>query len=220
MNLQEKCRQIRKDILNASFEAKACHLGSSLSCVEILVDLFYDTLKEKDVFVFSKASGAATYYAILADKGFFPKEKLAQYLHDYPEASKEVPGVTHSVGSIGHGLAVATGLALADRTKRVFVLLSDGELQEGVTYESALVARQHNLTNLYVIVDDNSLQACGAVKDILDLETAYEFYQKTFPNFKRVKTVKGQGVDFMEGDYTWHYRNLTPYLLEKALCQI
>src|SRR3990167_9434811 len=152
-NLQQKVTQIRKDILQSSFDAKACHLGSSLSCVEIMVDLFYNRMKENDRFIFSKASGAATYYAILADKGCFPKEKLSQYLHDYPECSKEVPGVLHSVGSVGHGLTVACGLALSNRTRDVYVLLSDGECQEGVTFEAALFARQHKLANLYVIVD-------------------------------------------------------------------
>lgn len=219
-NLQEVVKRIRRDILIASFEAGACHIGSALSCVEILVNLYYEVLADEDFFIFSKASGAATLYTILADKGYFPKEKLVYYLKNYPEASKEVPGVLHSVGSVGHGLAVAVGLAYAKRNKNVYCLVSDGELQEGVSYESALFVKQHRLTNLFVICDDNKLQACGAVKDILDLETAFEFYQKTFPNFERVKTIKGAGVDFAEDDYTWHYRNLTPELLEKALCQI
>ena len=217
MSNQIKATQIRRDVLQASFESGACHLGSSLSCVDILGALFYGRMEPSDRFIFSKASGAATYYAILADKGFFPKEKLASYLHDYPECSKEVPGVLHSVGSVGHGLAAAVGLALSDRTRKVYCLISDGECQEGVTYECALFARQHKLDNLYVICDDNSLQACGATKDILDLETAFDFLQKTLPHFENVKTIKGQGVSFAEGDYRWHYRNLTPELLAQAL---
>ncbi|MEK7180270.1 MAG: thiamine pyrophosphate-dependent enzyme [Patescibacteria group bacterium] len=217
-NLNKK-RQIKRDILNASFEAGACHIGSALSCSDILVDLF-NILKKEDVFLFSKASGVAAYYAILADKGHFPKEKTAEYLKKYPLVSKEVPGVIWSGGSCGHGLPVACGLALADRMRKVYVLLSDGECQEGATYEAALFARQHKLKNLYVLIDNNGLQACGATKDILDLETAFEFLKKTLPNCKIFETIKGAGVDFMEGDFTWHYRNLTPALLARALKQI
>ena len=213
----DKCKQIRRDVLQASFDAGACHLGSAMSCVEILVNLFYITMDKRDVFVFSKASGAATYYAILSDLGWFPKSKLAEYLKNYPEASVEVPGVVHSVGSVGHGFAVAAGMAYADRTRDVYTLLSDGECQEGVTYETALFARQHKLDNLHVIIDNNKLQACGPTKDILNLKTAYWFLQKTLPNLQVVTTVKGKGVSFMEGDYRWHYRNLTPELLAQAL---
>jgi transketolase len=220
MDLKEKSKQIRRDILNASFEAKACHLGSALSCVDIMVKLAYETLQEGDRFIFSKASGSATLYAILADQGLFPKDKLAQYLHDYPEASKEVPGVLHSVGSVGHGLAVAVGLALSDRTRKVYVLLSDGECQEGVTYESCLFARQHKLTNLFVIVDNNKLQACGKTKDIMDLTTAFEFMKNTLPNCEIVDTIKGWPIQFMMNDYRWHYKNLTEEDLHQALCQI
>jgi transketolase len=208
-------------------------------------DLFYHVLTERDRFIFSKASGSATYYIILADKGYFPKEKLAEYLHDYPEASKEVPGVLHSVGSVGHGLAVAVGLALADRTRKVYCLVSDGELQEGVTWESLLFARQHHLSNLIVIVDRNGIQACGPTEDIMSLEPlkakfrAFDWCATSLdghdskqllwalkkPNLHGpyaiiAETVKGKGVDFMENDYRWHYKNLDDELLEQALCQI
>lgn len=215
--MEDKIKQIRRDILQASFDAGACHLGSSLSCAEIMVDIFYRRMRLEDRFIFSKGSGAATYYAILSDKGFFPKEQLANYLKNYPEASKEVPGVTHSVGSLAHGLTVACGLALADRSRGVYVLLSDGECQEGVTFEAALFARQHKLDNLYVIIDDNGIQALGRTKDILDLETAYQFFSDTFPNIQIIKTVKGRGVSFMENSVAWHYKNLTPELLAQAL---
>lgn len=219
MELNTALCKIKHDVLQASFDAGACHIGSALSCVPILVDLFYRRLEDGDLFIFSKASGAATYYAILSDKGMFPKEKLAEYLKNYPECSKEVPGVLHSIGSVGHGLPVAVGLAMTDRKRRVYVLVSDGELQEGTTYESALFARQHKLDNLYVIVDYNGFQACGATKDIIDLETALRFLQNTFPNFDVRHTTKGDGVDFMENKYEWHYWNLTPELLKRSLEQ-
>lgn len=213
-------KQIKIDILNASYEAEACHIGSALSCVDILFNLFYNVLKDEDVFLFSKASGAAALYAILADKGHFPKEKLAGYLKDYPLASKEVPGVVHSVGSIGHGLSVAAGIALSDRSKNVYVLLSDGECQEGSTYEAVLFARHHNLTNLHVIIDNNGLQACGKTKDILGLSTAFEFMKNALPNCSIITTVKGDGVSFMENNYEWHYKNLNKELLEQAIEEI
>ena len=218
MNYQEIAKRIRRDILISSYEAGACHLGSALSCVDILVPLLYNPLFNGD-FLFAKASGVATYYAILADQGVFPKEKLSYFLKNYPLPSKDVPGILHTFGSVGHGLSVATGLAYAKRNN-VYVLLSDGDLQEGATFEAALFIRQHRLLNLHVLCDDNGIQACGKTKDILDLETAFEFYQKTIPNFTRCRTIKGSGVDFMEDDFRWHYKNLTKELLEKALCQI
>lgn len=218
--MEAKKQQLIKDILQSSYDAGACHLGSSLSCVDIMYDLFYNRMNEGDIFIFSKGSGSATYYAILSDKGHFPKDKLAEYLKQYPEASKEVPGVTHSVGSIAHGLAVACGVAYAKPDVNVYVLLSDGEIQEGVTFESALFARQHKLNNLHVIIDNNKLQACGATKDIMDLTTAFEFLEKTLPNCEIVDTIKGHRVSFMENKYEWHYKNLTPELLEQALSEI
>lgn len=222
-NLNKKRQQIKRDVLFASHKAGACHLGSALSCMEILIDLFYRQMKKGDIFIFSKASGVATYYAILADKGFFSKEKTAYYLKNFPLVSKEVPGVLWSGGSCGHGLSIAAGIALSKKLKkekgRIYVLISDGECQEGSTFEAVLFARQHKLKNLFVICDDNTFQACGATKNILDLETAFEFYQKTLPNFKRVKTIKGGNIDFLQGT-EGHYKNLTPDLLKQALCQI
>ena len=219
-DIQQKIKQIRGDVLTASFSAHACHIGSALSCVDILVDLFYNILKDGDVFIFSKASGVATLYSILADKGYFKKSDIAYYLKNYPLPSKEVPGVIHSVGSLGHGLPVAVGMAYADRTRNVYVLMGDGECQEGTTYESALFARQHNLDNLYVIVDNNGLQAMGKTNDILGLDTAFDFLERTLPNIRIEKTIKGKGVYFMENNYSWHYKNLDVNLLERALNQI
>ena len=217
--MEDKKREIRRDILLASYGAKACHIGSALSCVDILVDLLY-SIPETDVFLFGKASGVLTYYAILADQGKFPKDKLVEYIKNYPLPSKEVPGVIHSMGSVGHALSVAEGIALGDRSKTVHVLLSDGDCMEGSTYEAVLFARQHKLTNLHVIVDDNGLVACGKTKDILDLEMAYNFMQLSLPWFERVETIKGKGVSFMENNHHWHYKNLSHEDLERALWEI
>jgi len=219
-NLKQKEQEIKKQVLQSSFEAGACHIGSALSCVGIMIKLFYDILGPEDIFLFSKASGVATFYAILADKGMFPKEKISQYLHDYPLPSKEVPGVIHSLGSLGHGLPVAVGLAHACPERNIYVLISDAECQEGTTYESLLFARQHDLKNLHVIVDYNQIQACGFVYNILDISVFLDFLKSFFPTVEIAYTMKGDGVDFMENSPDWHYRNLTPELLESALKQI
>lgn len=201
-------KELQKSILENSYKAGACHISSALSCVDILIELFYNILKPEDVFIFSKASGVATLYCILADKGYFPKEKIAYYLKNYPLPSVEVPGVIHSVGSLGHGLPVAVGMAYANRDKKVYVLMSDGEVDEGTTYESALFARHHKLDNLYVILDVNSYQACGETKDILDLTTAFEFLKKTLPNCDIRHTVKGGDISIFQG-VKGHYKNIT-----------
>lgn len=218
MGMEEKISQIKRDVLWASYEAGACHIGSALSCTSILVELLYS--QDKKYFLFGKASGVAAYYAILADQGVFPKKRLAEYLQKYPLPSVEVPGVEFSFGSLGHALPVAAGMAYADRNEEIYVLLSDGECQEGSTLEAVQFAGHHNLTNLHVIVDNNGLQACGATKDIIDMETTWNFMRETLPSVKIIETVKGDGVDFMENDYNWHYRNMTEDELQAALKQV
>jgi transketolase len=209
----DKINELRRDILQSSFDAGACHIGSALSCLGILVDLFYNQLTQDDIFIFSKASGVSAYYSILADKGYFPKEKLSFYLKNYPLPSKEVPGVLHSVGSLGHGLPIAVGLAYVNPNKRVFVLISDGEVEEGTFWESLLFKRQHKLENLKIIVDWNGCQAIGRIEDVLDLP--WDFIKSMGVDV--VKTIKGAGVSFLKDRIESHYINLTPELLERAL---
>lgn len=212
-------KEIKKSILENSLKAGACHIGSAFSCVDILIDLYDNILTDQDVFIFSKASGVSALYCILAEKGYFPKDQIAYYLKNYPLPSVEVPGIVHSVGSLGHGLPVAVGMAYASRNKRVFILMSDGEVQEGTTWESALFARQHKLDNLFVIVDANEYQALGKTADILDLDTAFEFLKNTLPNCEIRHTIKGGDIDFMRG-VDGHYKNLTEETLKQALCLI
>jgi transketolase len=218
--METKIKEIKRLVLNASFEAGACHIGSALSCIPKMVELHYNILKKDDVFLFSKASGVATYYAILCDKGYFSREYLPVFLKNYPLPSTEVPGVVHSFGSLGHGLPVAVGMALGNRNKNVHVLMSDGEVQEGTTFESALFARQHKLDNLFVYIDDNKIQGLDYTDKILNLDTAYEFLKATLPHLEILDTKKGAGIDFMSDDAAWHYRNLTPELLAQALAQV
>lgn len=216
-NLNIKRNKLKKDILQTSFEAGACHIGSALSCADILIDI-EDTIRD-GVFVFSKASGVSALYCLLADMGKFPKEKTAGYLKQYPLPSRDVPGVLWSGGSLGQGLPIACGLALADRSRDVYVLISDGEMNEGTTWESALFARQNKLTNLYVLVDANGYQAMGETSDILDLSTAYKFLSETLPNFKIYNTIKGDKVEFLQGT-KGHYKNINEEELKLALKQI
>lgn len=238
--LTQKMDTTRKNILINSFKAGACHVGSSLSCVEILKAIY--AVKGDGYFIFSKASGACALYQVLAEQGIIKEEEVADYLKKYPLASKEVPGVIHSVGSIGHGLNVAVGMAYADRTKKVYCLISDGELNEGSTWEAILFAGHHRLGNLYVFVDSNGLQACGKTSDIMNLSNALAALEdlnlatdivncghcvediihsiKTTatygePLMIEVMTTKGKGVPEIEDDYTWHYKNITEAQLKQ-----
>jgi len=239
--MESLARKIRQNILKVSLEAGACHIGSALSCVEIIITLYFKVLKKNDVFLFSKASGVSALYTILAEKGIVDRKKVAYYLKKYPLAGREVPGVIWSAGSLGHGLPVAVGMALADKKRKVYCLVSDGELQEGTAWESALFANHHDLNNLAVVVDRNYFQACGKTENILKLEPLAKKWQSfgwqtreiDGHNFSEIasalktkhsrpliiiaKTVKGKGVKFMEKNFEWHYKNLTPELYEKAL---
>jgi transketolase len=207
--------ELRKTIIEASYKAGACHIGSALSCVDIIWDI-YSKMKKNDLFIFSKASGVCALYAVLAKKGIIPKNKVAYYLKKYPLPSKKVPGVMIDGGSLGHGLPIACGLALANRKRDVYCLMSDAECQEGTTYESLLFKRHHKLNNLKVYVDANGFQALGRTKDILDID--WEFIKSFGVNV--VETIKGQGISFMEENNLWHYANLDATTHQKAICEL
>jgi len=207
--------RLRREILTASYKAKACHIGSALSCIDIIMDIF-SKMKPSDYFIFSKASGAAALYVALSEIGVIPKKKVVDYLKKYPLASKKVPGVLVDSGSLGHGLPIACGLALSDKNRNVYVLMSDGELQEGTTWESLLFKKQHKLDNLIIYVDCNGFQACGKIKDILDLP--YRFLIQN--GFHCIATKKGWGVDFMEDNNNWHYKNLDEDSYSRAILQL
>jgi transketolase len=204
--------KLRKQILQSSYEVGACHIGSALSCIDILVEIFKKK-KEKDIFIFSKASGVCAYYVMLAEQGIIPHEKVDFFLKNYPLCSKEVPGVLFSTGSLGHGLPVAVGLALADRSRDVYVLMSDGEIQEGTTWESILFARQNRLKNLKIYVDRNYFQACGGTEDICGIIEALNYLNYLFPiNIRR--TVKAKGWPEYENRFESHYCNITKQQLD------
>lgn len=187
-NLSEVARVVRQDILRMSFNAKSAHVGGALSCVEVLVALYFKILHvnpeipedpKRDRLVFSKAHDAKALFSVLCRRGFFDEEVLKGYEQNdgvLPgHATRHcVPGVEVSAGSLGHGLSMACGVALAGKLAkkdfRVFSILSDGECDEGSTWEAALFAGHHKLDNLTVVVDYNKLQGFGYTKDILNLE--------------------------------------------------
>ncbi|OGG29144.1 hypothetical protein A3A63_02110 [Candidatus Gottesmanbacteria bacterium RIFCSPLOWO2_01_FULL_46_9] len=194
--LLTKAKAVRRDILSMSYRAKSAHSGGAYSCVEILVALYFDVMRvnaaqaqdpKRDRLIFSKAHDAKALYAVLAERGFFDTKILEKYESDdgiLPGHSTRhcVPGIEASAGALGHGLSMAVGMAYAQkirnskfeirnlRNPRVFAVLSDGECDEGSTWEAVLFAGHHQLDNLTVVVDYNKLQGYGFTKDILNLE--------------------------------------------------
>ena len=195
MNLEELKRfanRIRMHCVRMTGKANASHIGSALSSADIMAALYGSALRydpkwpewpERDRFIMSKGHACTALYATLAESGFFPLGALETfYQNGSPLAGhvmhKDNPGVELSTGSLGHGLPVAVGMAIAakrdGRASRVFCLLSDGECDEGSIWESALFAPQHNLDNLTVVLDYNGIQSLGMVKDVIDLHPLAE----------------------------------------------
>ena len=183
---QEKAKQLRADIVKMTYLAKSGHPGGSLSCVEMLMALYYNIMKvdpsnpgweERDRFVLSKGHACPALYAVLADKGYFPREdlwtlrKFHSHLQGHPDMRK-TPGVDANTGSLGQGVSIAGGMALAAKYKgeshRVFVITGDGESQEGLVWEAAMSAAHYKLDNLTVLLDHNGLQIDGPVEEVND----------------------------------------------------
>ncbi|MBI4228862.1 MAG: transketolase [Deltaproteobacteria bacterium] len=188
VTLKEIARKVRIDILKSLHKAKSGHTGGSLSSVEILVSLYFSRMKhdpnnpswtERDRFVLSKGHGVPALYAVLANAGYFPREELmtlrrpGSRLQGHPEYDLSI-GIEATTGSLGHGLSAANGIALAakmdNRDIRVYVLLSDGELQEGATWEAITSSSYRQLDNLCALVDRNRFQNDGAMDKIKDIE--------------------------------------------------
>lgn len=258
-------KKIRVHLLKMISGSKASHVGTGLSMADLLAVLYGGILRiapsnpgwaERDRFILSKGHGCAAAYAILAELGFFPLEWLDTYYRDEGRLAghmthKGVPGVEVSTGSLGHGLSIACGMALVGkrdhRTYRVFTLLSDGECDEGSTWEAVLFAGHHHLDNLMAIVDYNKIQSLGRVEQVLDLEpfagkwksfgwavreidghSVSKIYKALSrmpfepgkPSCLIAHTVKGKGVSFMEDKLLWHYRSPSPDELRRALEEI
>lgn len=256
-------RRMRAHALRMVHAAKASHIGTCLSAADVLAVLYHDVMRiepqnpklpQRDRFILSKGHGAAIIYAALAERGFFPATWLNDYCTDGSPLTGHinhagVPGVEVSTGSLGHGLSIGCGMALGLRADgqgaRVFVMLSDGECDEGSIWEAALFAPFHKLANLTVIVDYNKIQSFGSVKDVLDLEPfadkwrafgwhvveldghdhaalrpALKTMQPQQPTLILAHTVKGKGISFMENDLAWHYRSPDAAQLAQALAEL
>lgn len=254
-------KNIRKEVLKMVYHAKASHVGGALSMADILAVLYDEILvsdpqnpkaDDRDRFLLSKGHACTGLYAVLALKGFFPLEWLNSYAKDGSDllshTNHHLPGVEISAGSLGHAFPIATGIALAAKRKKhawkTYCLISDGELNEGSNWEAILLAPQHLLDNLILIVDYNKIQSLGFVKDVINLDPLkqkfeafnwdvkeidghqHEEIHKCFTNFnytnKKPKvmiahTIKGKGVSFMENKLLWHYKSPDAEQLKTAV---
>ena len=249
-DLPALCRQVRRDILTMTHAAGSGHPGGSLSAVEILVTLYFDQMHldpaqpedpNRDRFLLSKGHAAPVLYSALARRGFFDPallptlRQLDSPLQGHPHREK-LPGLDCSSGSLGQGLSVANGLALAarrtGRSYRTYCLLGDGEVQEGQIWEAAMTAAQFSLDNVCAVVDDNGVQLDGPTKDIMDVEPlgakfaalrdAFRIAAATQgrPTVLIAHTVKGKGVSFMEGQAAWHGKAPNDQELAAALAEL
>ncbi len=262
MELKEIARNIRVDIINMLEKSQSGHPGGSLSAVEILTALYFQEMKvdpknpkweARDRFVLSKGHASPVLYGTLAEKGFFPKEELDNFrkidsmLQGHPDM-KGIPGVDMTTGSLGQGLAAANGMALAgkldNKDYRVYALIGDGESQEGLIWEAAMLAAHYKLDNITVFLDHNGLQIDGLNKDIMDIEPIDEKFKafgwhvlnidghsfddilsaieeakntKGKPTMIIARTHKGRGVSFMEDQVGWHGKAPSAEEASKAL---
>lgn len=250
--LDERSKALRRLLVRMLEVDGRGHIGPALSLFEILRVLYDDVLRYdatnpawegRDRCILSKGHGCIALYALLADKGFFPMEELDRFcrkggiLGGHPEYRK-VPGIEASTGALGHGLPIGVGQALAARAKgrdtRIFVIVGDGETNEGAVWEAAMSASKHRLSNLTVVIDYNKMQSAGFVRDILDMEPmaakwrAFRFevaevdghdvqalkaalsavpFAEGQPSAVICHTVKGKGLPFAENDPSWHHRS-------------
>ncbi len=255
---------IREHILAMATGPEGAHLGGSLSIVEILTILYFVVMRvqpenpaweERDFFILSKGHASAALYATLAERGFFPREDLLHYARFGQQLAghplRSVAGVEFPTGSLGHGLSLGTGRALAarrdGRTNRAFVVLGDGELQEGSVWEAAMAAAHFKLTNLIAIVDRNGLQINGATEERMGLEPLADKWRSfgwgvveldghSFPDLLNAlerlplqpekpsvliaQTTKGRGIRFLSNQKKSHHVSLTPALYKKALAEL
>ncbi len=262
--LKSAADTLRRHIVNMAADSGA-HVGGSMSVVEILAVLYFDGVLRvdpaqpqaggRDYLIFSKGHASSALYAALAERGFFPASELASYKqmgsHLAGHPSKSIPGVELATGSLGHGLAVGNGIALAGKhdggAHRVFVVMGDGECQEGVVWEAAMAAAHYRLDNLVAIVDRNGVQEDGPTETIMSLEPfaekwrafgwevrevdghdvaalSRELHAVPFaagkPSLLLARTVKGKGLSFAENTHTWHYGKLSSAQRDQALAEI
>jgi transketolase len=258
--MDERSIYLRKMIIDSFKDAGKGHVGGSMSAIDIIRVLYDDIMRYRpkepmwegrDRFILSKGHSCFALYAILADKGFFPKEVLSTFsrqgsiLGGHPERGK-VPGIEASTGALGHGCSIGIGMALAAKMKKrdtkIFVMVGDGECNEGSVWEAALCASKHKLSNLKIIVDYNKVQSSGPTYDVLDLEPIADKWKsfgfntleinghnlseirQSFQNHTEsanqptaviCHTIKGKGISFAENTAKWHYKRIKPGEIDK-----
>ncbi|TYO94816.1 transketolase [Desulfallas thermosapovorans] len=263
--LRGRARQIRRHIISMVGEAGSGHPGGSLSAADIVTALYFDVMRvdpqkpqwpERDRFVLSKGHAAPVLYAALAERGYFPVEdlktlrKLGSPLQGHPDMRK-TPGVEMSTGSLGQGLSAANGMALAGKLDgldyRVYVLLGDGEIEEGQIWEAAMAAAHFKLDNVIAFLDYNGLQIDGPVEEVMSAEPVADKWRafgwavqeidghdmeqilaavaqaretRGKPSLIIARTVKGKGVSFMENEVGWHGAAPKPEQVEQALAEL
>lgn len=261
--LADIAARIRADVVRMSHRAGTAHLASSLSCVDILTALYWRAARidprhpeaaDRDRVIVSKGHAASAWYATLAHRGYFAVSALESFNEEgghLPEqpSPRCAPGVEWATGSLGHGLGVGLGMALASRIQkiphRVFVVLSDGECNEGSVWEAALVAPAQKVNHLTAIIDYNKWQATGRSNEITSLQPLAEKWRAfgwhavevdghqveelarvislrdpEKPTAIIAHTIKGKGVSFMEDDNNWHYRSPNADELTQALQEL
>ena len=247
--------RVRRHILHIANISKSPHIGSALSCTDILTTLYFDVLnlddyENRDLFLLSKAHSAMALYAALYEKGFLSKDEMEGYYQNGGTLPAHTDRNTNkyieiSAGSLGHGLPMALGMAhslkLKNSNRKVFVLMGDGEAQEGSIWEAAMLAPHLKLDNLTVLIDRNDLQGYGRASELLSYEPIDEKFRAFNWNVLRIDghnhqaikdaievqtdkpkmiicdTIKGKGVNFMEDELKWHYFIVTDEIKAKAL---
>lgn len=216
-----KVNELRENILRVAIKNKAGHIAPSLSCLDILTILHYEVADKQDTIILSKGHGCYGLYAIWADLGLLPKKKWENF---------DLPGCVDGYGSLGHGLPVAVGVAYANKRlgndKHTWVIVGDGEMQEGSNWEALSFMYHHKLTNITVIIDENGLQAMDSVDAVLyqniygrlrgwgfmvnhcdgHMHPGIIRWLGSKPEILIVHTVKGKGVSYMENRAEWHFR--------------
>lgn len=264
MDSKKLAKNIRIDVLEMIHKSGASHIGSAYSVADILAVLYADILNydihdpkaiTRDRLVLSKGHAGAALYAVLAEIGFFDKSLLDSYEANGSHFSghishKGVPGVEFSTGSLGHGVSVAAGLALAGKMNgekyRVFAIVGDGETNEGSFWETILFAHQYKLSNFIVIIDRNNMQATGNTSDILDTgdlakkindfgwnvlvvdghnhleikNSLNQHFNNDHPFCVVANTIKGKGVSFFENSLLWHYKDPQGSFYQEALKEL
>ena len=262
--LESIAMQVRRDVLGMVHSSRASHVGSCLSCVDILVSLYFQLAvvyptepknPNRDVIVLSKGHAAAALYSTLARRGFLSVDSLEKYCTDNQPlgghvTSGLIPGVEFSTGSLGHGLPYGVGVALSQQmrysNRRTFVVISDGECNEGSVWEAALQAAHFQLNNLCVLIDRNGLQSLTTTEETIRLEPleskwqsfgwractvsghSFEELQKAIeqdrdekkPTVVICETIKGKGISFMENSVEWHYKAPNDTELAHALQEL